>query len=288
MRSPSRCASAPAATRIDRRSFFAALGAVGVAIAVRPARAQTAILTDEVGIETDSTDIAVTGGSMPIFFAKPVDADSLPTILVVEESYGVNDYLRDVCRRLAKLGYLAVAPELFFRQGNPAPIGDRPALSSSAVSRIADAQVMSDLDACVAWAVGNGGDPRRIAATGFDWGGRIVWLYATHNSKLAAATVWYGLLDTSRTRETPLQPADVVERLKVPVLGLYGGKDREIPPEDIETLRARLALADEECSIVVYPEAGHAFHADYRSTYRPAEATDGWQRMLDWFKRQGM
>jgi carboxymethylenebutenolidase len=288
MRSPSPCASALPATRMDRRNFVAALGAVGVAIAAQPVRAQTAILTDEVGIETDSTRIAVVGGSMPIFFAKPVDTDSLPTVLVVEEIYGVSDYLRDVCRRLAKLGYLAVAPELFFRQGDTAPIGDRPALSSSTVSRIADTQVMSDLDACVAWAAGNGGDRRRIAATGFDWGGRIVWLYATHNSKLVAAVAWYGLLDTPRTRETPLQPADVVERLKVPVLGLYGGKDDEIPREDIETMRARLALADEECSIVVYPEAGHAFHADYRSTYRPAEATDAWQRMLDWFKRQGM
>ncbi|BAL22868.1 carboxymethylenebutenolidase [Azoarcus sp. KH32C] len=273
---------------MDRRNFVAALGAVGVAIVAQATRAQTAILTDEVGIESDSTRIAVIGGSMPIFFAKPADTKTLPTVLVVEEIYGVSDYLRDVCRRLAKLGYLAVAPELFFRQGNMAPIGDRPALSATTVSRIPDAQVMSDLDACVAWATNNGGDPRRIAATGFDWGGRVVWLYATHNAKLAAAVAWYGLLDTPRTRETPLQPADVVERLKVPVLGLYGGKDAEIPPEDIEMMRARLALADEECTIVVYPEAGHAFHADYRPTYRPAEATDGWQRMLDWFKRQGM
>ena len=288
MRISLRFASSLLETRMNRRRFVTTLGAAGLAVATQGARAQTAIITDDVGIEADSTKIPVRGGDLPIHFAKPSDKDALPTVLVVHEIYGLNDYIRDVCRRLAKLGYFAAAPDLFFREGAPSEIADIATLRKTIASRVFDAQVMADLDACTAWAAKNGGDPRRLAITGFGWGGRIVWLYATRNTRLAAAVAWYGPLELPRTPLTPLQANDIVERLKAPVLGLYGGHDEQIPPDQVQRMRARLAMADEDSMIVVYPEAGHAFHADYRTTYRPAEATDGWQRMLDWFKRQGM
>lgn len=276
------------ATQMDRRDFVTTLAAAGFALAVQPVQAQTVITTDTVGLATGSVNIAAVGGSLPIYFARPADGQRLPTVLVVQEIFGVHEHIRDVCRRLAKLGYLAIAPELYFRQGDPSKIDNIPTLMETIVSKVSDAQVLGDLDACAAWAAANDGDPARLAITGFCWGGRVAWLYAAHNAQLRAAVAWYGRLDGPVTPMTPKHPKDIVDKLEAPVLGLYGGKDQGIPLEQVEAMRTRLRMADRDSEMVVYPDAPHAFHADYRPSYRSAEAMDGWQRMQAWFKRFGV
>ncbi len=271
------------AARMDRRTFVTAVAAAGFAAAVQPVHASTLITTDSAGLSTGSAAIAVDGGALPVYFAHPAQDGKWPTVLVVQEIFGVHEHIRDVCRRLAKQGYLAIAPELYFRQGDPAKVDNVGAILEGIVSKVADAQVMADLDACAAWATSRGGDPARLGITGFCWGGRIAWLYAAHNPRLKAAVAWYGRLDGAPSENTPRHPLDVAAALHAPVLGLYGGQDQGIPLTDVEAMREALAAAGSRSEIVVFPDAPHAFHADYRPSYRKAAAEEGWQRLLAWF-----
>lgn len=273
------------ANLMDRRTFVATVAAAGFALAVQPVHAQSVIVTDTEGLEVGDATVAVAGGNLPLYFARPAGAapgGSFPTVLVVQEIFGVHEHIRDICRRLAKAGYLAIAPELYFRVDDPSKYDNIPAILENVVSRVPDAQVMADLDACAGWAPGNGGDPQRLAITGFCWGGRITWLYAAHNPRLKAGVAWYGRLDGAPTNMTPRHPVDIAARLYAPVLGLYGGQDQGIPLADVEKMRDKLREAGKPSEIVVYPDAPHAFHADYRPSYRPAEAEDAWLKLLAW------
>jgi carboxymethylenebutenolidase len=262
--------------------------AAGYAAAVRPAAAGAAITTDTAGLSAGAVMIPTAGGEMPGYAAAPKQGGPFPTVLVVQEIFGVHEYIRDICRRLAKLGYLAVAPELYFRQGDPSTLADIPTILSSIVARVPDAQVLGDLDATAAWAAHNGGDPARMGITGFCWGGRFAWLYAARSAGLKAAVAWYGRLVGEHSELTPRHPIDIAADLKAPVLGLYGGADQGIPEDTIGLMRDALKQAKVETEIVVYPGAPHAFHADYRPSYREEAAKDGWRRMLEWFQRHGL
>lgn len=260
----------------------------GFAPAVGPT-ASTTIITDNNAIHSGETSVASQGENMPAFFARPKDkTEALPVVLVVQEIFGVHEHIRDICRRLAAEGYLAVAPELYFREGDPADYNDIPTLFSELVSKVPDAQVLADLDHVANWAAKHGGDMRNMAITGFCWGGRISWLYAAHNPQLKAAVAWYGKVTGEKSMKQPYHPIDVAVDLSAPVLGLYGGKDESIPQEDIEQMRQALRAANADAEIVVYPDANHAFNADYRASYHEASAKDGWQRMLAWFRQYGV
>ena len=251
--------------------------------------ASTIISTPEDAISAGETSIPSQGDNMPAYHARPKSAEGpLPIVIVVQEIFGVHEHIRDLCRRLAQEGYLAVAPELYFRQGDPNDYGDIPTLFNNLVSKVPDAQVLADLDHVANWAARNGGDPHRLMVTGFCWGGRISWLYAAHNPQLKAAVAWYGKLVGEKTLNSPKQPVDVAIDLNAPVLGLYGGEDTSIPVDTIETMRHALRAANAKAEIVVYPEAGHAFNADYRASYHEESAKDGWQRMLAWFAQYGI
>jgi carboxymethylenebutenolidase len=272
---------------ITRRDFVATGLATGFALAVQPICAQTVIHTSESGLAAGMTKLATRNGEIPAYSAKPEGKGSLPVVLVVQEIFGLHEYIKDVARRVAREGYLAVAPDLYFRQGDVSKLASydeiRPVVAS-----VPDAQVLSDLDAALEWAGRNGGDPARAGITGFCWGGRIAWLYAAHNAALKAAVAWYGRLETAPTTLQPRNPIDVVAQLHAPVLGLYGGADTGIPEESIDRMRKALAAAGKEAQIREYPGAPHAFHADYRPSYRPEAAEDGWQRMLAWFRAHGV
>jgi carboxymethylenebutenolidase len=226
----------------------------------------------------------------PLPQARPPGA-ALPIVIVVQEIFGVHEHIRDVCRRFAKLGYLAVAPELYARQGDPSKYPDIPALYAAIVSKVPDAQVMADLDATAAWAGANGGDGARLGVTGFCWGGRITWLYAAHSAQVKAAVAWYGRLVGETSALTPAQPVDVAAAVHAPVLGLYGGADTGIGQDTIERMKQALAAnpgAGARSAFVVYPNAPHAFHADYRPSYRKEAAQDGWRRCIAWLKENGV
>lgn len=277
----------PAAAH-DRRSFIAAAVGAGFALAVQPTLAQSVIATDIQGLRAGEIKVPVKDGEMIAYRAVPAEAKNAPVILVVSEIFGVHEHIADVCRRLAKRGYLAIAPELFARYGDPRKIANIPDILTNIVARTPDAGVMADLDACVAWAAKNGGDTARLAITGFCWGGRITWLYAAHNPGLMAAVAWYGRLDGEINERTPKYPLDLAAQIKAPVLGLYGGKDQGIPLDDVESMRDALKKGGSKSQIHVYPDAPHAFHADYRPSYRKDAAEDGWQRMLDWLRKNGV
>ncbi|QKJ89129.1 Carboxymethylenebutenolidase [Paramixta manurensis] len=260
----------------------------GFAPAVSPT-ASTTIVTESAAIHSGETSIPTQGENMPAFYAKPKDADGpLPVVLVVQEIFGVHEHIRDICRRLANEGYLAVAPELYFRQGDPNDYDDIPTLFAELVSKVPDAQVLADLDHVANWASRNGGEIRRMAITGFCWGGRITWLYAAHNPQLKAAVAWYGRLVGEKSMKQPKHPIDIAVNLNAPVLGLYGAKDSGIPQESVESMRQALRAANAKAEIIVYPDADHAFNADYRPSYHEESAKDGWQRMLAWFKQYGV
>ncbi|MFH8132767.1 dienelactone hydrolase family protein [Pantoea osteomyelitidis] len=260
----------------------------GFASAVLPT-ASTTIVTDSPAIQTGETSVPSQGENMPAFFAKPKEAEGpLPVVLVVQEIFGVHEHIRDICRRLALEGYLAVAPELYFREGDPNDYDDIPTLFKELVSKVPDSQVLSDLDHAANWAARNGGDIRRLGITGFCWGGRISWLYAAHNPQLSAAVAWYGRLVGDKTMKQQKHPIDVAVDLTAPVLGLYGGQDEGIPLESVEQMRQALRAANANAEIVVYPDAGHAFNADYRPSYHAESAKDGWSRMLAWFRQYGV
>jgi carboxymethylenebutenolidase len=275
-------------TDFSRREFVVTTLATGFALAVQPVSAET-ITTDTKGLVAGEVKIPVGDGTLPAYRAMPDGEGPFPTVLVVQEIFGVHEHIKDVCRRLAKLGYFAVAPELYARQGDVSGMTDIPKIIAEVVSKVPDAQVMSDLDAAVAWAKGTGtADTSKLAVTGFCWGGRIVWLYAAHNPNLKAGVAWYGRLVGQADPLHPEHPVDLAAKLKAPVLGLYGGEDTGIPLETVEQMRKAIAAAGKPGEIHVYPDAPHGFHADYRPTYRQQAAEDGWKRLQEWFKKHGV
>jgi carboxymethylenebutenolidase len=280
------------APRIEptRRLFVSgAVLAAGYALAVRPAAAAQPVVTDAAGLSAGTVMIpTASGGDMPAYAAMPAAGGRFPTVLVVQEIFGVHEYIRDVCRRFAKLGYMAVAPELYFRVGDPSKIAEIPAIISTIVSKVSEDQVTADLDSTAAWAAANGGDAARMGITGFCWGGRQTWLFACRSSRIKAAVAWYGRLIGDPNPNAPRNPLDLAADLKAPTLGLYGGADQGIPAESIERMRQALKAAKVPSEIVVYPDAPHAFHADYRPSYREEPAKDGWNRAVAWFKAHGV
>jgi carboxymethylenebutenolidase len=273
----------------DRRQVLAVSLAAGFAAAVRPAGAQGAIVTDGDGLEASDVRIPVGDGEIPGYRAMPGKGGPFPVIIVVQEIFGIHEHIRDLCRRLAKRGYYAIAPELYFRQGSVAGLTSIDEIIAQVVSKVPDAQVMSDLDATVAFAQASGkGDTARLGITGFCWGGRIVWLYAAHSSALKAGVAWYGKLVGEAKPLTPRHPVDLAAELKAPVLGLYGGADQGIPVDTVDRMRDACKAAGKTCEFVVYPDTPHAFNADYRPSYRPGAAQDGWARMLAWFRDHGV
>ncbi len=272
------------AARLTRRSFVVTALGAGFALAAQPVMAQSVIKTDATGLTAGEIKV----GELVAYRAQPAGGNNLPTILVVSEIFGVHEYIADVCRRLAKLGYLAIAPELFARYGDPRKLTNVQDILSSIISKVADKDVMADLDACATWAKSNGGDPARLGITGFCWGGRFAWLYSAHNPAVKAGVAWYGRIDGEVNDRTTRWPLDVAGEIKGAVLGLYGGKDQGIPLDDVESMKAALAKAGGKSQIHIYADAGHAFHTDYRPTYRKESAEDGWQRLQAWFKQHGV
>ncbi len=274
-----------------RLALKTALG-VGYVAASGPLMAQTAVKTTSDGLITGEVTIRVGGTQVPAYRAAPRGTTQLPTILVVSEIFGVHEYIADVCRRWAHAGFLAIAPEMFVRQGDPTELGEVAKINSEIIAKVPDAQCMADLDAWADWAVANGGAPGRLGISGFCWGGRITWLYATHAPKLKAAVAWYGRLEGPTTPLQPQHPLARVEQLKAPVLGLYGAADAGIPNESWQRMQQALRewgekgnAAARQSEFVVYPDTPHAFHADYRPTYREGPARDGWNRAVAWMKR---
>lgn len=272
----------------ERRDFLTAVAGLGFALAARPVMAQSVIHTDAIGLVAGEVKIPVADGGMTAYRAQPGKGGGFPVILVVSEIFGVHEHIADLCRRLAKQGYLAIAPDLFQRQGDPRREPDMGKIMSNIVARTPDSQVMPDLDAAVAWAKANGGNTARLAITGFCWGGRITWMYAAHNPAVKAGVAWYGRLKDQPTANQPRHPIDVAPTLKVPVLGLYAGKDGYITQDQVKEMQAVLKRAGSASEIRLYPEADHGFNADYRPTYDKEAAKDGWQRMLGWFKKYGV
>jgi len=272
--------------QFTRREAMVTTLAAGFALAVEPVSAET-ITTDAKGLIAGAVEIPVKDGKIPGYRAMPDRAGSNPVVLVVQEIFGVHEHIRDLCRRFAKAGYFAVAPELYARQGDVSKLPDIDAVMK-VVMTVPDAQVMSDLDATAAWAKSTGhGDSSKLVVTGFCWGGRITWLYAAHNPQLKAGVAWYGRLKGDATALQPKYPLDLVADIKAPVLGLYGGKDQGISQDSVEAMRAALKAAGKPGEIVVYPDAGHGFNADYRPSYNAEAATDGWKRALAWFASHG-
>jgi carboxymethylenebutenolidase len=275
-------------TDFTRRGFVVTTLASGFALAVQPVSAQT-ITTSAEGLEAGEVKIPVADGEMPAYRAMPAKGGPFPTILVVQEIFGVHEHIKDLCRRLAKLGYLAVAPELYARQGDVSKETDIQKIIADVVSKVPDVQVMSDLDATAAWAKKTGkGETSKLGVTGFCWGGRIVWLYSAHNPNLKAGVAWYGRLVGMADDLHPKHPLELASQLKAPVLGLYGGADMGIPNDTVEKMKAALKEANKPSEIVLYPDTPHGFNADYRPTYRAEQAADGWKRMLAWFKDHGV
>ncbi|MCU0762256.1 MAG: dienelactone hydrolase family protein [Hydrogenophaga sp.] len=273
-----------------RTALKAALG-VGYAAAAAPLMAQTAIKTLADGLTVGEVMIDVNGFSMPVYRAAPAGKTGLPVVLVLSEIFGVHEYIADTARRFAKAGYLALAPELFVRQGDAQSYGEMAKLIAEVISKVPDAQVLADLDATVKWAGANGGDVSKLGVTGFCWGGRQTWLYAAHNPAVKAGVAWYGRLVGQTSELTPKHPVDVAGSLNGPVLGLYGAADTGIPLDTVDKMKAALAAgnaAAKASTFVVYPDAPHAFHADYRPSFRKEPAEDGWKRALDWFKQHGV
>jgi carboxymethylenebutenolidase len=276
-------------TEFTRREFVMTMLATGFALAVRPVSAQTMIVTDTAGLTAGEVKIPARDGQIPAYRAMPASGTRFPVVVVVQEIFGVHEHIKDVCRRLAKLGYLAVAPELYARQGDVSKISDIKQIMETVVSKVPDAQVMSDIDAAVAWAKESGkGDASKLGITGFCWGGRIVWLYAAHNPQLKAGVAWYGRIVGQANELQPKYPLDVAASIKPPVLGLYGGADQGIPVATVEQMRQALKAAGNKSELVVYPDAPHAFNADYRPSYRKEPAEDGWKRLQAWFKKYGV
>lgn len=276
---------------VTRRELLAAGAATGFvagfAMSTQPVQAQTMVVTDTTGIDAAMGAFPTSTGPIPAYRALPAGGSSRPLILVVQEIFGVHEHIKDVCRRLAKLGYCAVAPSLYHRQGDVTKLANIDEIRPI-VARVPDAQVMSDLDDARAWAVKSGwADNGKVGITGFCWGGRIVWLYAAHSPTLKAGVAWYGRLVGDKTENAPAHPVDLAGKITAPVLGLYGGQDAGIPVSTVEQMQQALGAASPS-RFQVYPDAPHAFFADYRPSYREAAAKDGWERLLAWFRANGV
>jgi carboxymethylenebutenolidase len=272
---------------LTRRAVLVTSLATGFALAVQPISAQT-ITTDTEGLSAGAVKIPTADGEIPAYRAMPATSGPFPVVLVVQEVFGVHEHIKDLCRRLAKRGYFAVSAELYARQGDVSQVSDIKDIIGI-VKQVPNAQVMSDLDATLAWSKSTGkGDVGHAAVTGFCWGGRIVWLYAAHNQKMRAGVAWYGPLNLAATALQPQRPLDIAGELKVPVLGLYAGLDRGITTSDIDLMRKALKHSPVKSEIIIYPDAQHGFNADYRPSYNAADAQDGWQRMLAWFNANGV
>ena len=279
----------------SRRTALKAVLGVGYAATAMPIMAQTAIQTSAEGLRAGETTFEVNGFKVPAYYAAPAGQKNLPVILVIQEIFGVHEYIADTARRFARAGYLAIAPELFARQGDPAQYAETAKLIAEVVAKVPDAQVMADLDGAVKWASANGGNTQKVGITGFCWGGRITWLYAEQSKNVKAGVAWYGRLVGQPTALTPKHPLDLAAGLKAPVLGLYGAQDGGIPLTTVNEMKDALAAAGTRgntaargSEFVVYPDAPHAFHADYRPSYRKAAADDGFKRAIDWFKTHGV
>ncbi|MDB5891292.1 MAG: carboxymethylenebutenolidase [Polaromonas sp.] len=277
-----------------RTALKAALG-VGYAATAMPIMAQTAVKTSAGGLKTGTTTFDVNGFKVPAFYAAPAGKTNLPVILVIQEIFGVHEYIADTARRFAKAGYFAIAPDLYARQGDATKYTEIAKLMSEVVAKVPDAQVMADLDGAVKWAGANGGNVKKTGITGFCWGGRITWLYAEQSKNVKAGVAWYGRLVGTRSALTPKHPVELVAGLKAPVLGLYGGQDGGIPLTTVNQMKDALVdagakgnKAAQASGFVVYPQAPHAFHADYRPSYRKEAADDGFKRALDWFRTHGV
>ena len=272
---------------VSRRAFTVTTLAAGFALAVQPVSADT-ITTDTKGLEAGEVKIPVADGQIPAYRAMPATGGPFPTVLVVQEIFGVHEHIKDICRRFAKLGYFAIAPEMYARQGDVSKLTAFPEIIKI-VSKVPDKQVMSDLDAAVAYAKGTGkADTAKLGVTGFCWGGRVVWLYSAHNPNVKAGVAWYGRLVGDADELHPKHPTDIAGSLKAPVLGLYGAADNGIPVASVEKMRDALKAAGKPSEIVLYPDTPHGFYADYRDTYRKDKADAGWARLLDWFKKNGV
>ena len=281
----------PPAQDPNRRRFMRGALGTGFAAAALPVMSQTVVKTDSTGLVAGEVTIPVGSFKMPAYRAAQAGRTGAPVVLVVSEIFGVHEYIADVARRFAKAGYFAIAPEMFVRQGDASSYGEVAKLIAEVISKVPDEQVMGDLDACLAWAKGEGADTAKTAVTGFCWGGRITWLYSAHNPAVKAGVAWYGRLVGTASALNPRHPVDVAASLKAPVLGLYGEKDTGIPLDTVERMKAALAAgspAARKSEFVVYPGAPHAFHADYRPSFVKSAAEDGWKRCLDWFRANGV
>jgi carboxymethylenebutenolidase len=273
---------------LTRRGFVtASLAGAGYTLAAGPVAAQTIVQTDTQGLTAGDIKIPVSGGEMSGYRAKPASGSGHPTVIVCQEIFGIHEYIKDTCRRLAKAGYLAVAPDYYFRQGDPAKAADVQGALAVA-NKKPDAELLSDLDATARWAAADGGSPQKLGVTGFCRGGRATWMYSAHNPNLKAGVAWYGPVVGQGNELTPKFPIDLAGEMKCPVLGLYGSADTGIPVDTLKRMEAALKAANKPHEFVIYPDAPHAFHADYRQTYRADAAKDGWARMLAWFKKHGV
>lgn len=272
---------------LGRRHLMTSGLVTGLTLATARVEAQVIHTTSD-GIAAGEVRIPVTDGELPGYAAHPEGAGPFPTVLVIEEIFGVHEYIRDVCRRLAHAGYLAVAPELYARLGDLSKMSDVQQILRDVIARAPDATLLADLDRAASWAAQNGGDPERVAITGFCRGGRDVWLYAAHNPDLEAAVAWYGPVGGQTSAIQPRTAGEVATELRCPLLGLYGGQDTGIPVADVQAAATRARKAGKTVEIVVYPNSGHGFHADYRPSYNAEDAADGWRRMLAWFKQNGV
>jgi carboxymethylenebutenolidase len=276
---------------LDRRAFMATALAGGYALATLPVAA-SAIHTSATGLQVGEVVIPVGAERLPAYVARPATSGPWPVVLVVQEIFGVHEHIRDVCRRFAQRGAMAIAPELFFRQGNPAAVADLSLLMREIVARVPDAQVMADLDATIAWARGEGAKDE-VAVTGFCWGGRVTWLYAAHSARVKAGVAWYGRVAGQATALQPEHPVDLAHRLQAPVLGLYAGRDGGIPLDTVERMQAALhqagvSAAANASQIIIYPEAQHGFYADYRASYRREDAEPAFEAACAWMQRHGV
>jgi carboxymethylenebutenolidase len=273
-------------TEFSRRGLVMTCLTAWFALSVQPVMAQSVVTTDSKGLIAGEVKIPVMDGHIPAYRAMPKHGGPFPTVLVVQEIFGVHEHIKDICRRFAKLGYMAAAPALYARQPDVTKIADIKDIMPIVLT-VPDVEVLSDLDATVVWMAANKGDTKRLGVTGFCWGGRIVWLYAAHNPALKAAVAWYGPLNRPTNELQVVNPPSLVKDLKAPVLGLYGGADQGIPLADIEGMRDAVKSAPKPCEIVIYPDTPHGFNADYRPSYRPEQAKDGWKRLQEWFKKNG-
>jgi carboxymethylenebutenolidase len=272
---------------LARRGFVMTSLISGFTLATQRVEAQ-AIHTDTTGLDAGEAQISVSDGHLPAYYARPAKGSNFPVILVNEEIFGVHEYIKDTCRRLAKAGYMAVAPEIYARIADLSKMTDTQQIVRDVISKKPDQEMYSDLDATLAWAAHNKGSATLIGETGFCRGGRNTWLYAAHNPKLKAAVAWYGPIKGATSQIQPQAPIDIADKLHCPLLCLYGGKDTSISVADLEQAQEKAAKAHKTVKLYVYPDAPHGFHADYRPSYRQADAEDGWKRMLAWFRHYGL